>query len=85
MAYGMHGKGEETLELFRTMVTEEPHRGEKVKPNEVTFIAILAACSHSGMVNEGLNLFHGMKMTLESNPQQITMLVLLICLVELVN
>lgn len=61
MAYGMHGKGEETLELFRTMVAEEPHRGEKVKPNEVTFIAILAACSHSGMINEGLNLFHGMK------------------------
>ncbi|KAE9461528.1 hypothetical protein C3L33_06559, partial [Rhododendron williamsianum] len=61
MAYGMHGKGEETLEIFRTMVAEEQQRGEKVKPNEVTFIAIFAACSHSGMVNEGLNLFYRMK------------------------
>uniref|UniRef100_A0A5B7C2K6 DYW domain-containing protein n=1 Tax=Davidia involucrata TaxID=16924 RepID=A0A5B7C2K6_DAVIN len=60
MAYGMHGKGEETLELFRSMVAEGASGGG-VKPNEVTFIAIFAACSHSGMVNEGRNLFHKMK------------------------
>uniref|UniRef100_A0A2N9FIQ6 DYW domain-containing protein n=1 Tax=Fagus sylvatica TaxID=28930 RepID=A0A2N9FIQ6_FAGSY len=60
MAYGMHGKGEEALELFKNMATE----GEKnisLRPNQVTFIAIFAACSHSGMVNEGLYLFHRMK------------------------
>ncbi|KAK8660873.1 hypothetical protein V6N13_051781 [Hibiscus sabdariffa] len=54
MAYGMHGKGEEALELFNRMVKE-------VKPNNVTFIAVFAACSHSGMVSEGLNLFYKMK------------------------
>ncbi|XP_057464906.1 pentatricopeptide repeat-containing protein At3g57430, chloroplastic-like [Actinidia eriantha] len=59
MAYGMHGKGEETLELFKSMLAGL--RGEEFKPNEVTFIAIFAACSHSGMVNEGLNFFHRMK------------------------
>lgn len=60
MAYGMHGKGKEALELFRDMVADG-YRGGKVKPNEVTFIAVFAACSHSGMVSEGLNLFHRMK------------------------
>lgn len=60
MAYGMHGKGEEAFELFKIMATEGATAGE-VKPNEVTFIAIFASCSHSGMVNEGRNLFHRMK------------------------
>ncbi|KAG4168842.1 hypothetical protein ERO13_A12G049900v2 [Gossypium hirsutum] len=54
MAYGMHGKGAGALELFNCMVKE-------VKPNKVTFIAIFAACSHSGMVREGQNLFYRMK------------------------
>ncbi|KAK7289991.1 hypothetical protein RIF29_04079 [Crotalaria pallida] len=56
MAYGMHGKGQEALELFRRMEAE----GD-VMPNDVTYIAIFAACSHSGMVDEGLNLFHTME------------------------
>jgi len=32
-----------------------------VKPNEVTFISVFAACSHSGMVDEGLRIFYVMK------------------------
>ncbi|OIV91656.1 hypothetical protein TanjilG_26509 [Lupinus angustifolius] len=60
MAYGMHGKGQEALKLFRLMEGEGGSNG-KVRPNEVTYIAIFAACSHSGMVDEGLNLFHTMK------------------------
>ncbi|XVE94313.1 hypothetical protein REPUB_Repub01dG0270300 [Reevesia pubescens] len=60
MAYGMHGKGAEALELFNCMAAEVT-KVKEVKPNEVTFIAIFAACSHSGMVSEGLNLFYRMK------------------------
>ncbi|QCE13214.1 pentatricopeptide repeat-containing protein At3g57430, chloroplastic [Vigna unguiculata] len=60
MAYGMHGKGEEALKLFRSMTEGESNR-EVIRPNEVTYIAIFAACSHSGMVDEGLHLFHTMK------------------------
>lgn len=56
MAYGMHGMGEEALELFRMMVLEG-----KVKPNNITFIAIFAGCSHSGMVDQGRQLFRKMK------------------------
>ncbi|CAN4083670.1 unnamed protein product [Withania somnifera] len=44
------------LELFRMMVLEG-----KVKPNNVTFIAIFAGCSHSGMVDQGRQLFRKMK------------------------
>lgn len=54
MAHGMHGRGKEALKLFRDMAAE-------ARPTEVTFIAVLAACSHSGMVSEGLELFRSMK------------------------
>ncbi|KAL5773737.1 hypothetical protein ACOSQ2_013661 [Xanthoceras sorbifolium] len=60
MAYGMHGKGEEALELLENMAAAGAS-GEEVKPNVVTFIAIFAACSHSGMVEEGIDLFYRMK------------------------
>ncbi|KAH6776209.1 Tetratricopeptide repeat superfamily protein [Perilla frutescens var. hirtella] len=60
LAYGMHGEGDEALALFRKMVAKRAGGGE-VKPNEITFIAIFAACSHSGMVDEGKQLFQTMK------------------------
>ncbi|KAL0307340.1 UNVERIFIED_CONTAM: Pentatricopeptide repeat-containing protein, chloroplastic [Sesamum radiatum] len=60
MAYGMHGEGEEALSLFKSMVAERT-RGGEVMPNGVTFIAVFAACSHSGMVDEGQQLFQSMK------------------------
>lgn len=57
LAYGMHGEGDGALTLFRKMVAA----GGELKPNEVTFIALSAACSHSGMVDEGKQLFQQMK------------------------
>ena len=30
-------------------------------PNDVTFVAILTACSHNGVVDEGIKIFNGMK------------------------
>lgn len=54
MGYGMHGQGEEALKLFNIIDNE-------VKPNEVTLIAIFAACSHSGMVSQGLDIFYKMR------------------------
>lgn len=48
---GMQGDGVGSLALFRDMLKE------KLVPNEVVFTTILAACSHSGMVGEGLRLF----------------------------
>ncbi|XP_065867354.1 pentatricopeptide repeat-containing protein At1g11290, chloroplastic [Euphorbia lathyris] len=55
-AYGTHGLGKESVELF-----EEMQRGRTVKPNDVTFLCVLSACSHSGLVEEGLRYFASMK------------------------
>ncbi|TXG59678.1 hypothetical protein EZV62_014251 [Acer yangbiense] len=47
-AYGSHGCGPEALELFRKMDEE----GSGVLPNSVTFLAVLSACAHSGLVDQ---------------------------------
>ncbi|KAI4389031.1 hypothetical protein MLD38_001296 [Melastoma candidum] len=49
--YGMHGHGQNAVSLFREMFQSG------VKPNEVTFTSVLQACGHSGLVDEGLDLF----------------------------
>ncbi|KAK7302273.1 hypothetical protein RJT34_13158 [Clitoria ternatea] len=49
--FAMHGYGEQALELYREMV------GSDVKPNHMTFIGILHACSHMGLVEEGHEFF----------------------------
>ncbi|XP_011629039.2 pentatricopeptide repeat-containing protein At4g14820 [Amborella trichopoda] len=53
--YAMHGDGEAALELFYRM------RNEAVEPNEVTFVGVLYACSHAGLVTQGLQIFKEMK------------------------
>ncbi|KAL5728449.1 Pentatricopeptide repeat-containing protein [Ranunculus cassubicifolius] len=60
MAYGMHGLGKEALELFKKLASEGNSK-EGVKPNAVTFISVFAACSHSRLVSEGMELFNSMK------------------------
>ncbi|XP_074270494.1 pentatricopeptide repeat-containing protein At4g15720 [Silene latifolia] len=49
-----HGLGELSIELFNEMIRE------KIKPNEVTFLGILHACSHSGLVDKGLEVLNSM-------------------------
>ncbi|KAF2612121.1 hypothetical protein F2Q70_00009490 [Brassica cretica] len=50
--YGIHGKGTKALETFTQMV-----ESSEVEPNEVTFLSVLSACSHSGLIHEGLRIF----------------------------
>ncbi|KAL2348484.1 hypothetical protein Fmac_002484 [Flemingia macrophylla] len=50
-AYGKHGYGKMAVKLFNQMVQSG------VKPNQVTFTSVLHACSHAGLVDEGLFLF----------------------------
>lgn len=54
--YGIHGLGFEALELFQKMVEER-----EVEPNGITFLSLLAACSHSGLLHEGCQLLRSMK------------------------
>lgn len=52
--YGMHGRGEEALQVFDEM------RRVGLVPDAVTFLVVLYACSHSGMIDEGMTYFNGM-------------------------
>ena len=51
----MHGHGKKALAYFSKLVEAG------IRPNEVTFLAILGGCSHSGLVEEGLWHFHCMR------------------------
>ncbi|KAL4359323.1 hypothetical protein AHAS_Ahas08G0065900 [Arachis hypogaea] len=49
--YAHHGHGKEAVELFEKMKSSE------IKPNDTTFLAVLTACSHVGMLDKGLQYF----------------------------
>ncbi|XP_038976267.1 pentatricopeptide repeat-containing protein At4g18840-like [Phoenix dactylifera] len=49
-----HGLGEHALRLFEEM----PRNG--LVPNGVTFVNVLSACSHEGLLNEGCRIFNDM-------------------------
>ncbi|KDO70478.1 hypothetical protein CISIN_1g0374141mg, partial [Citrus sinensis] len=53
-AYGYHGQGKKALDLFPMMLSS------RVLPNRITFVSLLYACSHTGLVEEGLRLFSSM-------------------------
>ncbi|KAH7667846.1 Tetratricopeptide-like helical domain-containing protein [Dioscorea alata] len=53
--YGIHGYGLEAVQLFNMM------RREGLRPDEFTYIGILMACSHVGLVKEGLKYFEEMR------------------------
>ncbi|KAL9659675.1 hypothetical protein QQ045_024483 [Rhodiola kirilowii] len=57
--YGIHGFGAQALETFNKMIKS------RVMPDAVTFVALLSACGHAGLVDEGRRLFH--QMTTEFN------------------
>ncbi|XP_040996985.1 pentatricopeptide repeat-containing protein At4g30700 [Juglans microcarpa x Juglans regia] len=52
--YGLHGHGNEALRLFNEML----HSG--VPPTGVTFLSVLYACSHAGLVRKGYEIFYSM-------------------------
>lgn len=52
--YGMHGYGNEAFKLFSDM------ERFGAKPNDITFIGLLNACSHGGLVSEGKRVFNKM-------------------------
>ncbi|KAK8950451.1 Pentatricopeptide repeat-containing protein [Platanthera guangdongensis] len=52
----MFGHAEEAMSAFNEML----HRGTE-PPNEITFMGILSACTHSGLVDAGLEYFRLMR------------------------
>ncbi|KAL4202940.1 hypothetical protein AMTRI_Chr02g266000 [Amborella trichopoda] len=53
-AHGMHGNTDHAFSLFNQM------ERERVEPNKVTFLALLSACSHGGLVERGRVFFNSM-------------------------
>jgi pentatricopeptide repeat protein len=50
----MHGHGREALRHFEQMCDEG------VQPDDITFVCVLSACSHAGLVDEGMCLYASM-------------------------
>lgn len=53
--YAQHGLGEAALQVFNEMCSLG------IPADDVTFVGVLSACSYSGKVNEGLEIFESMK------------------------
>ncbi|XP_054821011.1 pentatricopeptide repeat-containing protein At5g50390, chloroplastic-like [Prosopis cineraria] len=52
--YGNHGQGDEAVNMFEQMLREG------MIPNHVTFLAVLSACSYSGLSERGWEFFQSM-------------------------
>lgn len=50
----MHGRGEEAVSVFKEMIEAG------LAPDDVAFIGLLSACSHSGLVEAGRHYFNSM-------------------------
>ncbi|WOK93065.1 pentatricopeptide repeat-containing protein [Canna indica] len=72
-AYGIHGQGEDAVSIFDELLDT----GER--PTLVTFVSVLSACSHSGMVEKGWEIFYSMNRDYNIAPE----LVHYACMVDL--
>lgn len=64
VGYAQNGYGTNALEIFRKMLVS----GQK--PDHVTMIGVLSACSHAGLVEEGRRYFHSMRTELGLAPMK---------------
>lgn len=62
--FALHGRGKEAIRAFTRMIS----RGNK--PNHITFVSLLMACSHAGLVEKGLEYFHSMNKTYGIEPRE---------------
>ncbi|CAI9103943.1 OLC1v1002540C1 [Oldenlandia corymbosa var. corymbosa] len=63
MGLAAHGKCKEALELFNRMPLES------IRPDDVTFVGTLLACTHGGMVAKGREIFESMAKEFSVTPK----------------
>jgi pentatricopeptide repeat protein len=63
VGYAIHGFGREALELFEQL------RQTGIKPDRVTFIGILSACCHAGLLEDAWQYFHCMGRDYQITPE----------------
>uniref|UniRef100_A0A2C9WAQ9 DYW domain-containing protein n=1 Tax=Manihot esculenta TaxID=3983 RepID=A0A2C9WAQ9_MANES len=73
--YAQHGAGEKALSLFNEM------KMAGIRPDWITFVAVLLACNHAGFVDLGVKYFHSMVSDygVETKPEHYT------CMVDLLG
>lgn len=59
-----HGKAEKALEIFEEMRS----KASLVEPNHITFVGVLSACSHAGLVERGRHFFSVMRFEFSLRP-----------------
>lgn len=61
--FALHGHVKEAFNVFQKM------KEAGVKPNQVTFVGLLSACAHSGLVQKGRSFFDTMRYEYSMQPQ----------------
>ncbi|PVH39407.1 hypothetical protein PAHAL_5G494400 [Panicum hallii] len=62
LGLAVNGYGEEAIDMFHRMIRVSE------APDEVTFIGVLTACTHAGLVDKGQEFFHSMTETYKIAP-----------------
>ncbi|PKI78432.1 hypothetical protein CRG98_001178 [Punica granatum] len=52
VGYAQNGQPEDALSLYESLL------GSGIRPDHVTFVGVLSACTHAGLVDKGLEYFH---------------------------
>ncbi|KAL6843681.1 hypothetical protein ACP4OV_026252 [Aristida adscensionis] len=60
--YSQHGMGKQAIEIFDDMLRKG------TKPDYISYVAVLSACSHAGLVQEGKSYFDMMKSVHKISP-----------------
>ncbi|KAI3449963.1 hypothetical protein Pfo_006628 [Paulownia fortunei] len=63
--YGIHGRGYDALIAFSKLLEEG------FIPDKITFISVLSACSHSGFIENGLQLYQSMIRDFKITPEEV--------------
>ncbi|XP_074284897.1 pentatricopeptide repeat-containing protein At5g44230-like [Silene latifolia] len=63
LGFAVNGRANAAMQLFYDM-----DERTDIRPNHVTFVGVLTACSHAGMVEEGRRLFGAMEETYGVSP-----------------
>ncbi|XP_074295048.1 pentatricopeptide repeat-containing protein CRR2, chloroplastic-like [Silene latifolia] len=53
-SYGIHGLGHQAVQVFEEMISQG------IKPTPISFVSVLGACSHAGLIDVGKRLFDSM-------------------------
>ncbi|KAF4348590.1 hypothetical protein F8388_020986 [Cannabis sativa] len=66
--YALHGESKSSISVFEEMIRFKD-RDVSITPNEITFIGLFNACTHGGLVEEGIAYFDMMTNVYEIKPK----------------